>query len=483
VRRRLTIRFVAVVALALLVGGGGALAVATVQSRRSAQSQLRQDAATVAGNVEDPGAFKLLRQTARVLRLQGAEVVLVGPGGRVTSGALPEGVRLVDLDLPALRRGEVVGGVRGHRLFAAAPVTVERLGSAGRQGLAVVVLTRGVETGAGRSVGYLLLATVLAIAVAAVVGDQLGRRLVAPLLATREATRRIAAGDLDARVPITPGETPELVELADDVNKMTAALAVAKGQERRFLLSVSHELRTPMTSVRGFAEAIADGTAPDPKRAAAVIASEAQRLERLVADLLQLATLDARAFSLSPRHVDLLEVVADASAGLEPLAALHGLRLEGAEPVDGAPPVMVWADPDRLGQVVANLVENAIGFARSVVRLEVWASGPGAGGITVEDDGPGIAPADLPHVFDPLWRSPSRSSTRQVGTGLGLAIVAELVAAMGGGVQADGAPGGGTRVTVTLGATRPTSSSPAEARPGSGRVPHAKIRSDRDQHR
>jgi len=457
VRRRLTIRFVAVVALAMLVGGGGAVLVATVQARRSAQAQLRQDAAAVATNVEDPSAFKLLRQTARVLRLQGAEVVVVGPGGRVATGVLPEGVRPVDLDLPALRRGEVVGGVRTGRLFAAAPVSFERLSGAGRQGLGVVVLTRAVETGAGRSAGYLLLATALAVAVAAVVGDQLGRRLVAPLLATREATRRIAAGDLDARVPVVAGEAPELAQLADDVNTMAAALAVAKGQERRFLLSVSHELRTPMTSVRGFAEAIADGTAPDPERAAAVIAAEAQRLERLVADLLQLATLDARAFSLSPREVDLLEVVADASAGLEPLAGRHGLRLEGSEPPEGAAPVMVWADPDRLGQVVANLVENAIGFAGSFVRLVVWDPGPemGAGCLMVEDDGPGIAPDDLPHVFDPLWRSPSRSSARQVGTGLGLAIVAELVAAMGGSVHAGSAAGGGTRVTVTLGLARP----------------------------
>ncbi|MEO5679774.1 MAG: HAMP domain-containing sensor histidine kinase [Acidimicrobiales bacterium] len=463
VRRRLTLRFVAVVALALLVGGGGALLLATVQARRSAQSQLRGDAAAVAANLDGAGGLNLLRQTTRVLRLQGAEVVGLGPGGRVVSGSLPEGVRLADIDVPALQRGEVVGGVRARRLFAAAPVTLARPGvggKAGREALAVVVLTRGLDSGLAGSFGYLLLATGLAVAVAAVVGDQLGRRLVAPLLATGEATRRIAAGDLEARVPIAAGEAPELARLADDVNRMAAALAVARGQERRFLLSVSHELRTPMTSIRGFAEAIADGTAPDPPRAAAVIASEAQRLERLVADLLQLATLDARAFSLSPRPVDLLEVVADAAAGLEPLAARHGLRLEGAEPDDGAAPVMVVADPDRLAQVVANLVENAIGFAGSSVRVRVWATGPGAGGVAVEDDGPGIAPADLPHVFDPLWRSPSRTSSRQVGTGLGLAIVAELVAAMGGQVAAAPVDGGGTRVSVLLG--------PAEPDPGVG---------------
>jgi len=113
--------------------------------------------------------------------------------------------------------------------------------------------------------------------------------------------------------------------------------------------------------------------------------------------------------------------------------------------------------------VVANLVENAIGFARRVVRVTVWAPAPGAGGVMVEDDGPGIAPADLAHVFDPLWRSPSRTSDRQVGTGLGLAIVAELVAAMGGRVAADASPAGGARVTVLLGPDGPP--------PSSGTVP------------
>lgn len=353
------------------------------------------------------------------------------------SGAFPDGVSLADLDVAALRTGRAVGGTRDGRHYAA-----------------------------GRSAGYLVLATALAIAFAAVIGDQLGRRLIAPLLATGNATRRIAAGDLGARVPVAPGEAPELVQLAEDVNQMAAALAVAKDQERRFLMSVSHELRTPMTSVRGFAEAIADGTAPDPHRAAAVIATEAKRLERLVADLLQLATLNARAFSLSPRSVDLLEVVADTAAGLEPLAARHGLRLEGAEPADGAAPVMVMADPDRLAQVVANLVENAIGFAGTAVRIGVGSDGPSRGWVTVTDDGPGIAPADLPHVFDPLWRSPSRTSTRQVGTGLGLAIVAELVVAMGGTVVAEAISGGGTRVTVSLG------SGVSRPQPSAATVPH-----------
>ena len=448
-RRRLTLRFVAVVALALVVGGGGALLLAAVQARRADQAQLRRDATAIAAGLDGPGSLALLRQTARVLRLQGAEAVVIGPSGRVLTGGLPEGVRLEDLDLAALRRGKAVGGTRDGRHFAAAPAPIERAG--GRQaGLGVVVLTRDGDTGIGRSAGYLALATVLAIGVAGVIGDQLGRRLVAPLLATGEATRRIAAGDLGARVTVGPGEAPELAELADDVNRMATALAAARGQERRFLLSVSHELRTPMTSVRGFAEAIADGTAPDPARAAAVIAAEAQRLERLVADLLQLATLDARAFSLAPRQVDLRELVADAAAGLEPLAARHGVRLEGVDPAEGAAPVPVTVDPDRMGQVVANLVENAIGFAAGVVRLEVTPTA-GGGCLVVDDDGPGIAPADLPHVFDPLWRSPSRPSTRQVGTGLGLAIVAELVAAMGGRVEAQLAPTGGARVTVILG--------------------------------
>jgi two-component system, OmpR family, sensor kinase len=284
--------------------------------------------------------------------------------------------------------------------------------------------------------------------VAALVGDRLGRRISRPLRDAETVTRQIAAGDLSAQVPLPDHAYPELASLAHSINTMTDNLARAKGLERQFLLSVSHDLRTPLTSIRGFAEAIAEGAAPDNARAAEVISAEARRLERLVQDLLDLARFDSRQFNLHLRPIDLSEVVADAGEGFRPSAEELGLRLE----ITPGPMGMITAnaDPERLAQVVANLVENALKYARTRVGVAVVASPAGAV-ISVDDDGPGIAAEDLPRVFDRLFMS-ARYPARQVGTGLGLAIVAELVVAMGGSVRAESPTihGGGTRMVVTL---------------------------------
>jgi signal transduction histidine kinase len=186
--------------------------------------------------------------------------------------------------------------------------------------------------------------------------------------------------------------------------------------------------------------------------------------------LLDLAKLDAQRFSLDLRPVDLLEVVTDTVDGFEPAAEKLGLELSIHDPVglDAGPPgatarwPSVAADPDRLAQLIANLVENAMKFASRRIEVSTWfrpanGSTPGTAQITVDDDGPGIPPADLSRVFDRLW---TRGKGREVGSGLGLAIVNELVAAMGGTVSATspvprvGAPASddtaGTRVVVTL---------------------------------
>src|SRR5207248_5606518 len=134
----------------------------------------------------------------------------------------------------------------------------------------------------------------------------------------------------------------ELASLARSINTMAATLARSRGLERQFLMSVSHDLRTPLTSIRGFAEAIADGAATDDRRAAEVITAESRRLERLVGDLLDLAKLDAKRFSLDLRPVDLADVVAATADGFRPAADGYGLALE----VDTAA-ATVRADPDR----------------------------------------------------------------------------------------------------------------------------------------
>ena len=205
--------------------------------------------------------------------------------------------------------------------------------------------------------------------------------------------------------------------------------------------------RTPLTSIRGYAEAIADGAVEGTharKQAAEVISSEARRLERLVADLLDLARLDAHQFSLRPRPVDAREVVADAVDAFRPQAHDVGVELDFLP--DGPAPADV--DPERLAQIVANLVENALKYARQRVTVAMTAR-EGHLGLQVDDDGPGIDAADLPHVFERLYVSRAAPG-RKVGTGIGLAIVRELAAAMGGRAAAQPLDGAGTRFVVDI---------------------------------
>jgi two-component system sensor histidine kinase BaeS len=214
---------------------------------------------------------------------------------------------------------------------------------------------------------------------------------------------------------------------------------------------VSHDLRTPLTSIRGYAEAMTDGTAADAetrKRAAAVIASESRRLERLIADLLQLASLDARQFSLRPRPLDAVATIRDALDAFQPGAEELGIGLDLEAP-ERLPAQM---DPERLGQIIANLVENALKYA----TRRVWVTVADRDGLLIEvrDDGPGIDPSELAAVFERLYTARG-APARAVGTGLGLAIVRELVAAMGGQVSASSGPDGGATFTVRLPVAEP----------------------------
>src|SRR5262249_10956155 len=159
-----------------------------------------------------------------------------------------------------------------------------------------------------------------------------------------------------------------------------------------FLLSVSHDLRTPLTSIKGYAEAIADGTVEGQEariRAARVIESESRRLERLVADLLDLARLDTHEFSLTPRPIDAHPVGDTTVAAFLPTARDCGVTLDVA-PGD---PVTADADPERLGQIVANLVENALRYAAGAVHVDVGRV-DGDVEVRVDDDGPGIPDAE-----------------------------------------------------------------------------------------
>jgi two-component system sensor histidine kinase BaeS len=458
VRRRLTIAIVGVTAAALLVAGVGALLLA----RRAAVDDARrgllgQTTAIARGTATaeaarptptSPGRATILPILKRVVRLDGAEVVAISGGHFVT--ALPSGLTAGNLHPNMIIAGLSTSGTRGNLVYAAVPVPLTA--AERNRGLTepqqAVVLTRRVSN-AGPSWFYLVLVGAGTLAVAAVVAQRLSRRVTRPLDDAVAATGRIAEGDLATQVPVAGNDYPELASLTRSINTMSASLSRARGLERQFLMAVSHDLRTPLTSIRGFAEAIAEGAATDTQRAASVIASESRRLERLVGDLLELAKLDARRFSLDVRPTDVGEVVVDTAEGFRPVVEKAGLELVVAC-ADGQA-LDAKADPDRLAQVLANLVENAFKFADRRIRV-VAAARDGTGvDVIVEDDGPGIGPDELSSVFERSFHL-SRPPTRQMGSGLGLPIVAQLVQAMGATVRAESpvANGGGTRMIVTL---------------------------------
>lgn len=460
-RQRLTLAILGAVAATLVVAGAGTLLLARLGARQQTETDLRSQSREIAASMTDleGGTRRVLASLRRALDLQGIEVLRFGPGNR-TIDALPPGVQLADLDIPALRAGKIVTGNHGSLVYAAAPAReVQSI-------LPVVVLTREADPLLRPAVRWFLAAAAIALVLGAVVAWRLSRRLVRPIQHAEVATRRIASGDLTARVPDDGGDD-ELASLVRSVNTMAATLERSRGVEQQFLLSVSHDLRTPLTSIRGYAEAISDGALPDPSAGGAVILAEARRLERLVRDLLDLAKLESRQFRFELQPVDLADIAAGTVDGFRPEAADAGIALDvvisatagdsgtAGGGADGGPAALVKGDADRLAQIGANLVENALRFARERVTIVVGRAN-GWACLDVIDDGPGIAEPDLPHVFERLYVSRHEPRRTEVGSGLGLAIVRELVVAMGGRVWASAAAGGGACLSVALPALNPS---------------------------
>ena len=452
-RRRLTLAIVgSVVTTIALVGLGTALA--AVASARSDSLQQLEDQAQAIGTVvaqvpltRATDADPALRAT-RLRRLVGelhrddVGLLLVRSGQGVLAQAPPAGIAVSDLDLDALAHGETISGTVKGRAFAATEV-------GNREQLGIVVIVAG-DVGAdfGPSLRWFLVASAITIVVGIAVALRLGRRLSRPVEQAEQTAHAIAAGDLGARVEISPGDQSgdELERLGRSINTMAEALQRSRDLEQTFLLSVSHDLRTPLTSIQGYAEAITDGAAGDDRAAARIVLSEAKRLERLVTDLLDLAKLDARQFSLDVFPVEVTDLVTASVDGFAQQASAAELDLT----LDtGGAPITALVDPDRLAQVTANLVENAMKYARSRIEVVLEAQ-PGAVRLAVIDDGPGITDDDLPHVFERLYVSRRRAHRKESGSGLGLAIVRELVIAMNGRVWAGQGRTGGTALVVEL---------------------------------
>jgi two-component system, OmpR family, sensor kinase len=455
-RTRLVAALTGVALVVLLLSGVATYELVRRSLQQRALADMRARSADLAALVRSNDFTARPAQRFRIgLRAADMQAVLVRPSGAVLdlpNYQLPPSLTAADIEPTALLAGEEVSGRRGGTVFLAIP-TATRV----RQSTLVVVATERVDlTVLHDALPLMLLAGLTVLVGAGLLSIWLARRLTRPIRAIERAAAQLATGDLSARADVAPATDDELAALANALNTMASQLEQARGTEHAFLLSISHDLRTPLTSIRGYAEALADGTLDDAdanerKRAATIIGAEGRRLERLVRDLLDLSRLDSHQFSLSPRPCDATEITRDAAEAFAPQAKELGISLN----IVGGAVLAVEVDPERLGQIVANLVENALKYAASQVEVYAAPQSDGRVAIVVVDDGPGIPGDEVARVFERLY-TVRETPGRAVGTGLGLAIVRELAVAMGGSARTESAPGGGTRFVVSFPLHTPT---------------------------
>jgi signal transduction histidine kinase len=255
-------------------------------------------------------------------------------------------------------------------------------------------------------------------------------------------------GRRDLRAPVEGPQ--EIAEVAESVNELADALYRSESRQRDFLLSVSHELRTPLTAVLGFAESLTDGvvTGGDVPGVGRVIGQEANRLNRLVSDLLDLARLGAADFRLDVTDVDLNALVADAAQVWQARCDAEGIPFRLELPME---PLVTASDPRRLRQVIDGLAENAVRMTPTGRPIVLSLSaGSGTAVLQVRDGGPGLSEEDYRMAFDRGALHTRYQGSRPVGIGIGLALAHGLTTRMGGTIAAGPAPEGGACFTVTL---------------------------------
>jgi signal transduction histidine kinase len=293
-----------------------------------------------------------------------------------------------------------------------------------------------------------------------VVASLLARRFTTPLRRLTEAARDLTEGDFARRVaidPRNPGST-EIIELSRQFNQMASRLdeSVAiirrdRDRSRDFLADVSHELRTPIAAMRMFNELLREGADDDPVTRVEFLESSRQQLERLdwlAQNLLELSKLDSGLVLLDLRPDDLRTAVESAVEQAEPTARRRGIELSLHV---ATRPLRIRHDPQRVGQVVSNLIGNALKFTASGGRVDVNVRAvEGGAQIEVRDNGVGIDTAELPRIFERFYRGSLANEARGSGSGLGLAIVKSIVDMHGGRVVVDSRLGRGSSFVVTL---------------------------------
>ena len=289
----------------------------------------------------------------------------------------------------------------------------------------------------------LIIGLLASVAAAVIVAWLVTGRLLRPLDAVRNATTQIAAGRYEVSVPL-PSE-PELAALATDVNALAHTLADTETRRTRLLGEVAHELRTPLTALDGYVEGMIDGVfAPSPEIFAS-LSAELRRLHRLADDLSSLSRTQEQGLDLHPVDADLADLASRAAARLAPQFQDAHVTLS----VDAGTALAVRVDPDRITQVLTNLLGNALLATPSGGAVAITARPTPAGGeVVVTDTGVGLSAQDVERVFERFYRAPGQPR-RSAGSGIGLTIARGIARGHGGEVTAS-SPGPGRGASFTL---------------------------------
>ncbi|WP_130861206.1 sensor histidine kinase [Bacilliculturomica massiliensis] len=391
-------------------------------------------------------------------------VTFVAPDGKVIGDSLLRG-SLADMENHGEReeiRGAIENGV-GRSSRASATMGNQYLYVAAAlmdRGELICVTRVAMEIDRVHLIGDFLVEASLkaagaGIVIAIILSIVFAGRITRPIRIIVESAEKMARGDYRQHIEVRTGD--ELQELGETINDMSGKLALAVEEmekaeniRREFVANVTHELKTPLTSISGFVETLQDGADENPeirRKFLDIIAVEAARLKRLINDILVISDIESGREVNVDRDVNVREAVEEIVDFLQPQIEAKGISVS----MEFAYEIYIGGSRDRFKQMMLNLIENAVKYsdAGGSVRIRVWKA-ENRIWLEVADDGQGIAPEDLPRIFERFYRVDKSRSQKAGGTGLGLAIVKHIAGLFGGEVKVESALGEGTAFTVIL---------------------------------
>ena len=444
-RGSLASRILLVAVVSVLCAMVSAMAVAYPLVTRAASNQAREELARQADVVAD-----LVRRSlsGQVVDGRGEIDDRRGPQRDVVIVAVTEdsivAAPLTQSDVEAVTEGN---GISIERDINGEVFFIEGRNVADDRG---ILLIKRAELSSGSANSLLIrmgLALLTGLVIALVLALWVARRTAAPMRDAAQAASQLAHGKRDVVVAI---EGPvEVVDIANAINELSRNLAISENRQREFFMSISHELRTPMTAVRGYAEALADGVIQPEEisNTGEILVQETGRLDRLIADLLDLARAGAVDFHVDRHDMDVAEVIRRASDSWKLRAAKDNIQVT----LSSCDSAIINADATRIRQIIDNLMENALRVTPEGGEIEIGCLiADGVVEIFVDDSGPGLTPEDMDTAFLPGHLTAKYRGVRPVGTGLGLALVGSLAQRMDGRARAELGTKGGARFSVTF---------------------------------